>query len=74
MTLVVHVTGARPNFPKAAPVLEALGAGIEVPADTAVTHAALRTSTTGADGRVWITGRAAGWDGTGDPDVGSGAG
>ncbi len=23
--LVVHVTGARPNFPKAAPVLEALG-------------------------------------------------
>lgn len=43
-------------------VLEALGAGIEVPADTAVTHAALRTSTVGADGRVWITGRAAGWD------------
>lgn len=26
MTLVVHVTGARPNFPKAAPVLEGLGA------------------------------------------------
>ncbi|MEJ2865604.1 alkaline phosphatase family protein [Actinomycetospora flava] len=43
-------------------VLEALGAGIEVPADTAVTHAALRTSSVAADGRVWITGRAAGWD------------
>jgi 2,3-bisphosphoglycerate-independent phosphoglycerate mutase len=43
-------------------VLEALGAGIEVPADTAVTHAALRTSTAAPDGRVWITGRAAGWD------------
>lgn len=26
MTLVVHVTGARPNFPKAAPVLEGLAA------------------------------------------------
>ncbi|MDD7939220.1 alkaline phosphatase family protein [Actinomycetospora lutea] len=44
-------------------VLEALGAGIEVPADVAVTHAALRTSSLGPDGRVWITGRTAGWDG-----------
>ncbi|MHC1559623.1 alkaline phosphatase family protein [Actinomycetospora sp. C-140] len=39
-------------------VLEALGAGVDVPAGVAVTHAALRTSSTGADGRVWITGRA----------------
>lgn len=38
-------------------VLEAVGAGIEVPAATAVTHAALRTSRPGDDGRVWITGR-----------------
>lgn len=40
-------------------VLEALGAGLEVPLGTAVTHAALRTSTVGDDGRVWITGRVA---------------
>jgi 2,3-bisphosphoglycerate-independent phosphoglycerate mutase len=43
-------------------VLEALGvgvrgAGVEVPLGTAVTHAALRTSAPGDDGRVWITGR-----------------
>lgn len=38
-------------------VLEALGAGIEVTRDVAVTHAALRTSQTDGD-RVWITGRA----------------
>ncbi|MCD2194814.1 alkaline phosphatase family protein [Actinomycetospora endophytica] len=38
-------------------VLEALGAGVEVPLGTAVTHAALRASTVGDDGRVWITGR-----------------
>ncbi len=39
-------------------VLEALGAGIDVPLGTAVTHAALRTSHVDRDGRVWITGRA----------------
>lgn len=39
-------------------VLEALGAGVEIPPGMALTHAALRTSSTGADGRVWITGRA----------------
>ncbi|MDD7965308.1 alkaline phosphatase family protein [Actinomycetospora lemnae] len=44
-------------------VLEALGAGIEVPPDVAVTHAALRTSAVGPDGRVWITGRVASTDG-----------
>ncbi|GAA4889913.1 alkaline phosphatase family protein [Actinomycetospora straminea] len=44
-------------------VLEALGAGIEVPPGVAVTHAALRTSAVGPDGRVWITGRAASTDG-----------
>src|SRR5439155_1142186 len=42
-----------------AAVLEALGAGIDVPLGTAVTHAALRTSHVDRDGRVWITGRAA---------------
>jgi 2,3-bisphosphoglycerate-independent phosphoglycerate mutase len=40
-------------------VLEALGAGIDVPLGTALTHAALRTSHVGRDGRVWITGRTA---------------
>ncbi|NMO89360.1 alkaline phosphatase family protein [Actinomycetospora sp. TBRC 11914] len=40
-------------------VLEALGAGVDVPRGTAVTHAALRSSTVGDDGRVWITGRVA---------------
>jgi 2,3-bisphosphoglycerate-independent phosphoglycerate mutase len=39
-------------------VLEARGAGVDVPPGVAVTHAALRTSWTGTDGRVWITGRA----------------
>ncbi|GAA4779623.1 2,3-bisphosphoglycerate-independent phosphoglycerate mutase [Actinomycetospora chlora] len=39
-------------------VLEALGAGVDVPPGVAVTHAAVRTSWTGPDGRVWITGRA----------------
>ncbi|WP_226363654.1 alkaline phosphatase family protein [Pseudonocardia abyssalis] len=39
-------------------VLEAVGAGLDVPYGTAVTHAALRASST-HDGRVWITGRAA---------------
>ncbi|MDL5158297.1 alkaline phosphatase family protein [Actinomycetospora termitidis] len=39
-------------------VLEALGAGVEVPPGVAVCHAALRTSRV-EDGRVWITGRAA---------------
>ncbi|MEJ2889669.1 alkaline phosphatase family protein [Actinomycetospora aeridis] len=43
-------------------VLEALGAGLDVAPDTAVTHAALRTSTVAPDGRVWITGRTAGRD------------
>jgi 2,3-bisphosphoglycerate-independent phosphoglycerate mutase len=38
-------------------VLEALGAGVDVPADTAVAHAALRTSRRDG-GRLWITGRA----------------
>jgi 2,3-bisphosphoglycerate-independent phosphoglycerate mutase len=38
-------------------VLEALGAGVEVPVDVAVTHAALRTSAVGDDGHLWITGR-----------------
>ena len=38
-------------------VLEALGAGVDVPPGVAVTHAALRTSSGDADGRVWITGR-----------------
>lgn len=40
-------------------VLEALGAGVEVPVGTAVTHAALRTSSVDDEGRVWITGRVA---------------
>jgi 2,3-bisphosphoglycerate-independent phosphoglycerate mutase len=40
-------------------VLEALGAGVDVPVGTAVTHAALRSSSVGDDGRVWITGRVA---------------
>jgi 2,3-bisphosphoglycerate-independent phosphoglycerate mutase len=40
-------------------VLEALGAGVELPLGTAVTLAALRSSTVGDDGRVWITGRVA---------------
>jgi 2,3-bisphosphoglycerate-independent phosphoglycerate mutase len=39
-------------------VLEALGAGIDVPVGVAVTHAALRTSSAAPGGRVWITGRA----------------
>jgi 2,3-bisphosphoglycerate-independent phosphoglycerate mutase len=39
-------------------VLEALGAGIDVDPDIAVTHAALRTSRRDGD-RLWITGRAA---------------
>ncbi len=39
-------------------VLEAVGAGVEVPHGVAVTHAALRTSHE-HEGRVWITGRAA---------------
>jgi 2,3-bisphosphoglycerate-independent phosphoglycerate mutase len=39
-------------------VLEALGAGIDVPVGVAVTHAALRTSSAAPDGRVWVTGRA----------------
>lgn len=39
-------------------VLEALGARVDVPPGVTATHAALRTSSTGADGRVWITGRA----------------
>ncbi|TCK27501.1 alkaline phosphatase family protein [Pseudonocardia endophytica] len=38
-------------------VLEALGAGLAVPGDTAVTHAALRTSEPDGD-KLWITGRA----------------
>lgn len=38
-------------------VLEALGAGIEVPAGCALTHASLRTSRR-EGGQVWITGRA----------------
>lgn len=38
-------------------VLEAFGAGLQVDADTAVTHAALRTSSREGD-RLWITGRA----------------
>lgn len=42
-------------------VLEALGAGADVPRDHAVTHACLRTSRRDAD-RVWITGRASGDD------------
>jgi 2,3-bisphosphoglycerate-independent phosphoglycerate mutase len=43
-------------------VLEAVGAGIDVPPGVAVTHAALRTSQV-ADGQVWITGRVAPGDG-----------
>ncbi|TDU32156.1 phosphoglycerate mutase [Panacagrimonas perspica] len=39
-------------------VLEAIGAGIDVPFGVATTFASLRTSEV-ADGRVWITGRAA---------------
>lgn len=35
MPLAIHVTGARPNFPKAAPVLRALGAG---PVDQLLVH------------------------------------
>ena len=38
-------------------VLEALGAGVDVPAGVAVTHAALRTAHADDAGRVWITGR-----------------
>jgi 2,3-bisphosphoglycerate-independent phosphoglycerate mutase len=38
-------------------VLEALGAGVDVPPGVAVTHAALRTARTDDAGRVWITGR-----------------
>lgn len=38
-------------------VLEALGAGLDVDHDSAVTHASLRTSRRDGD-RVWITGRA----------------
>ena len=45
-------------------VLEALGAGVAVPEDVAVTHAALRTSEPDGD-RLWITGRA-GRDDAGD--------
>lgn len=37
-------------------VLEALGAGLDVPRTGALTHASLRTSRR-ADGQVWITGR-----------------
>ncbi|PVY96013.1 phosphoglycerate mutase [Actinomycetospora cinnamomea] len=40
-------------------VLEALGTGIDVPDGVGVTHAALRTSSVDAAGRVWITGRTA---------------
>ncbi len=40
-------------------VLEALGAVVDVHVGTAVTDAALRSSTVGDDGRVWITGRVA---------------
>ncbi|MFC5065722.1 alkaline phosphatase family protein [Actinomycetospora atypica] len=40
-------------------VLEALGAGLDVPTGVAISHAALRTSTVDDDGRVWITGRTA---------------
>lgn len=43
-------------------VLEAVGAGVDVPCGVAVTHAALRTSRTDG-GRVWITGRAGPDDG-----------
>jgi 2,3-bisphosphoglycerate-independent phosphoglycerate mutase len=39
-------------------VLEGLGAGLTIPTDTAVTYAALRTSTVDND-ELWITGRAA---------------
>ena len=39
-------------------VLEALGAGVDVPVGVALCHAALRTSRV-EDGRVWITGRVA---------------
>ena len=39
-------------------VLEGLGAGVDVPADAAVTYAALRTSAV-RDGALWMTGRAA---------------
>jgi 2,3-bisphosphoglycerate-independent phosphoglycerate mutase len=42
-------------------VLEAVGAGLDVPEGVAVTHAALRTSRVDG-GRVWITGRAADGD------------
>ncbi|MHA6781203.1 alkaline phosphatase family protein [Pseudonocardia saturnea] len=42
-------------------VLEAVGAGLDVPHGVAVAHAALRASHT-HDGRVWITGRAAAGD------------
>lgn len=42
-------------------VLEAVGAGVDVPSGVAVTHAALRTSTVVED-RVWITGRSGGPD------------
>lgn len=44
------------SFPGRA-VLEAIGAGLEVPTGTAATFAALRTAHV-ADGRLWITGRA----------------
>lgn len=47
----------REPFPGRA-VLEALGAGIELPCGQAVTFASLRTSTV-RDGKVWITGRTA---------------
>jgi 2,3-bisphosphoglycerate-independent phosphoglycerate mutase len=43
-------------------VLEARGAGLDVPPGVAVTHTALRTSVADADGTVWITGRAGGGD------------
>lgn len=44
-------------------VLEALGAGVEVPLGVAVTHAALRTTDTDDAGHVWITGRVGPGDG-----------
>lgn len=47
-------------------VLEGLGAGLDIPAGTGVTFAALRTSQV-LDGRAWLTGRAAG-DDTDDAD------
>ncbi|MDN5915397.1 MAG: alkaline phosphatase family protein [Pseudonocardia sp.] len=50
-------------------VLEAAGAGIEVPGSTAVTHAALRTSRSGDRGQVWISGRVGADDGEDASDL-----